>query len=53
MRAVRDPGYLSMMLTSILRYPFHEPHRYKGLVYMLYTRLKELTERPPTRRHAS
>jgi glycosyltransferase involved in cell wall biosynthesis len=53
MRAVREPGYLSLMLLSILRYPFHEPHRYKGLLYMLYTRVKELTERPPTRRHAS
>jgi glycosyltransferase involved in cell wall biosynthesis len=53
MRSVRDPGYLSMMLLSILRYPFNEPHRYKGLLYMLYTRLKELTDKPPTRRHAS
>jgi glycosyltransferase involved in cell wall biosynthesis len=53
MRSVKDPGYLSMMLLSILRYPFNEPHRYKGLLYMLYTRLKELTDKPPSRRHAN
>ena len=53
MREMGEPGYLSMMLLSILRYPFNEPHRYKGLLYMLYTRFRELTNRLPTRSHAS
>lgn len=53
LREMGDPGYLSMMILSILRYPFNEPHRYKGLAYMLYTRLRELTGRPSASPHAS
>jgi glycosyltransferase involved in cell wall biosynthesis len=53
MRETGDPGYLSMMVLSILRYPFNEPLRYKGLAYMLYTRFMELTGRSPSSRHAS
>jgi glycosyltransferase involved in cell wall biosynthesis len=41
MREAGDRGYLPMMLRSILRYPFNEPHRYKGLLYMIYTRLRK------------
>jgi glycosyltransferase involved in cell wall biosynthesis len=40
MRCARQPGYLPMMLRSIVRYPFNEPHRLKGLLYMIYTRLR-------------
>ncbi len=40
MRNAAQPGYLPMMLRSIARYPFNEPHRLKGLLYMVYTRLR-------------
>jgi len=40
LRNVGDPRFLSMMLTSIVRYPFAKPHRYKILAHMLYTRLR-------------
>jgi glycosyltransferase involved in cell wall biosynthesis len=42
LREVKDPRYLSMMATSILRYPFNDPHRYKVLAHMLFTRLKQV-----------
>jgi glycosyltransferase involved in cell wall biosynthesis len=41
LRRVGDPRYLSMMATSILRYPLNKPHRYKVFAHMLYTRLKQ------------
>ena len=41
MREAGQPGYLPMMLRSIFRYPFNEPHRFKGLLYMIYTRLRK------------
>jgi glycosyltransferase involved in cell wall biosynthesis len=53
MREMDEPGYLSMMLLSILRYPFNEPVRYKGLLYMLYTRCRELAGAPAIHRHAN
>jgi glycosyltransferase involved in cell wall biosynthesis len=53
MREMGEPGYLSMMALSILRYPFNEPHRYKGLAYMLYTRFRDLTGSTAASRHAS
>ena len=40
LRSVGDPRSLSMMLTSIFRYPFAKPGRYKILAHMLYTRLR-------------
>jgi glycosyltransferase involved in cell wall biosynthesis len=40
LRKVGDPRSLSMMLTSIVRYPFAKPGRYKILAHMLYTRLR-------------
>jgi hypothetical protein len=39
LRNVGDPRSLSMMLTSIGRYPFAKPDRYKILAHMLFTRL--------------
>lgn len=41
LRNVGDPCYVKMMATSILRYPFNKPHRYKVFAHMLYTRLKK------------
>ncbi len=40
LRDVGEPRALSMMLTSILRYPFAQRHRYKVLAHMIYTRLR-------------
>jgi glycosyltransferase involved in cell wall biosynthesis len=40
LRMVGDPRSLSMMVTSIVRYPFAKPDRYKILAHMLYTRLR-------------
>ncbi len=40
LRNVGDPRSLSMMLTSIARYPFAKLDRYKILAHMLYTRLR-------------
>jgi glycosyltransferase involved in cell wall biosynthesis len=40
LREVNDSRYFSMMATSILRYPFNNPHRYKVFAHMLLTRLK-------------
>lgn len=40
LRKVGDPRHLRMMATSILRYPLNNPHRYKVLAHMLYTRIK-------------
>jgi glycosyltransferase involved in cell wall biosynthesis len=39
LRSAYDPRCLTMMLTSILRDPFHDPHRYKVLAHMAYTRI--------------
>jgi glycosyltransferase involved in cell wall biosynthesis len=39
LRNVGDPRSLSMMLTSIGRYPFAKPDRYKILAHMIFTRL--------------
>jgi glycosyltransferase involved in cell wall biosynthesis len=40
LRTVGDPRSLSMMVTSIARYPFAKLNRYKILAHMLYTRLR-------------
>ena len=40
LRKMGDPRHLSMMATSIFRWPFNDPHRYKVLAHMLYTRIK-------------
>jgi glycosyltransferase involved in cell wall biosynthesis len=40
LRNVGDPRSLSMMLTSIFRYPFAKSDRYKILAHILYTRLR-------------
>jgi glycosyltransferase involved in cell wall biosynthesis len=53
MREMGDPRHLSMMALSIVRYPFNDPHRYKVLAYMLYTRFREFVGRPAASRHAS
>jgi glycosyltransferase involved in cell wall biosynthesis len=42
LRTKRDPRHLSMMAASIFHRPFYDPHRYKIMAHMLYTRLKEL-----------
>ena len=40
LRKIGDPWNLSMMATSILRWPFNDPHRYTVLAHMLYKRIK-------------
>jgi glycosyltransferase involved in cell wall biosynthesis len=40
LRKVGDPRCLAMMTTSIVRYPFHQPHRYKVLAHMVYTSMR-------------
>lgn len=40
LREVNDPRYFSMMASSIFRYPFNNPHRYKVFAHMLLTRLR-------------
>jgi len=35
LRSKREAGYVRMLLRSILRHPFHNPHRYKVLAHML------------------
>jgi glycosyltransferase involved in cell wall biosynthesis len=41
LRKVGDPRYLSIMASSLLRYPFNEPHRYKVFAHMVYTRFRQ------------
>jgi glycosyltransferase involved in cell wall biosynthesis len=35
-----DPGHLSMLARSLLRYPFASPHRYKVFAHMVHSRLR-------------
>ena len=35
-----DPRHLPLMASSILRFPFENPHRYKALAHMLYMRAR-------------
>jgi glycosyltransferase involved in cell wall biosynthesis len=37
-----DPVHLAMMARSILHWPFNDPHRYKVLLHMLYSRLRRI-----------
>jgi glycosyltransferase involved in cell wall biosynthesis len=46
LRKTGDPRYFSMMATSIARYPFNNPHRYKVLAHMLYTRFHSRGKTP-------
>jgi glycosyltransferase involved in cell wall biosynthesis len=39
LRSCGEPGYLAMMTRSIVRDPFHDAHRYKIWLHMLYTTL--------------
>jgi glycosyltransferase involved in cell wall biosynthesis len=39
LRGVGDPRHLTILASSILRYPFNDAHRYKVFAHMLYTRL--------------
>ena len=41
LREIKDPRYLSMMTTSILRYPLNDPYRYKVIIHMLFMRLTQ------------
>ena len=41
LRAKGDPRHLSMMAASIFHRPFYDPHRYKIMLHMLYTRLRQ------------
>jgi glycosyltransferase involved in cell wall biosynthesis len=41
LRVLQHPACLSVMARSILRDPFHNPHRYKALAHMFYTRLTQ------------
>jgi len=45
LRRVGGSRYLSMMAVSILRDPFCQPHRYKVLAHMVYTRLRQAVAR--------
>jgi glycosyltransferase involved in cell wall biosynthesis len=36
-----NPAHLAMMAKSVLHWPFNDPHRYKALIRMLYTRLSK------------
>jgi glycosyltransferase involved in cell wall biosynthesis len=49
LRGVGDPRCLATMAKSILRQPFYEPHRYKVLAHMLYTRLRGVMGAPVRR----
>jgi glycosyltransferase involved in cell wall biosynthesis len=40
LREQGNPAHLAMMTRSILHWPFNDPHRYKVLLHMLYTRLR-------------
>jgi glycosyltransferase involved in cell wall biosynthesis len=40
LRKIGDRRHLPMMATSILRWPFNDPHRYKVFAHMLYTRAR-------------
>jgi glycosyltransferase involved in cell wall biosynthesis len=42
MRIKKDPRYLSMMAASIFHRPFCDPHLYKIMIHMLYTKLRDL-----------
>jgi glycosyltransferase involved in cell wall biosynthesis len=42
LRIKGDPRHLSMMAASIFHQPFYDPHRYKVMAHMLYTRLRGL-----------
>ena len=42
LRTKGDPRHLPMMAASIFHRPFYDPHRYKIMAHMLYTRLREL-----------
>jgi glycosyltransferase involved in cell wall biosynthesis len=41
LRIKGDPRHLSMMAASIFHRPFYDPHRYKIMAHMLYTRLRQ------------
>jgi glycosyltransferase involved in cell wall biosynthesis len=46
MRQQGDPAHLAMMARSVLHWPFNDLHRYKVLIHMLYTRLREYFSQP-------
>jgi glycosyltransferase involved in cell wall biosynthesis len=53
LRKKGDPRYLSMMIMSLVHWPFNDTHRYKVLAHMLYTRLKGLTRKAAASRRAN
>ena len=42
LRRAGQPGYLRMVITSIIRFPFNKPMRYKVLAHMFYTEAKRI-----------
>jgi glycosyltransferase involved in cell wall biosynthesis len=48
LRAAGARGHLAMMRRSILRDPFHDPHRYKICLHMLYTAMKRISAKSPS-----
>jgi glycosyltransferase involved in cell wall biosynthesis len=40
LREQGNPAHLAMMTRSVLHWPFNDPYRYKTLIHMLYTRLR-------------
>jgi glycosyltransferase involved in cell wall biosynthesis len=42
LRTKGDPRHLPMMAASIFHRPFYDPHRYKIMAHMLYSRLRQL-----------
>jgi glycosyltransferase involved in cell wall biosynthesis len=51
LRTKGDPRHLPMMAASIFHRPFYDPHRYKIMAHMLYTRLRELSTNASTAEH--